>query len=657
MKISYKWLQTYFKTPLPTPEKVTELFNFHTFEVESIEKKQDDVILDVKVLPDRAPYCLSHVGIAKELSALIDNEFIPRNFEPLFKEEDLQPIYIKSIDQEYCDRFLLCRVLNVSNNKSPEWLRHHLEVLGQRSINLVVDLLNFVMLDIGFPLHAYDGAQVEGNISVRRASESEKITILDGKEINLSKDDYVITDEKGALAIAGIKGGKRAEIGSHTNHIILEAGHFDGAILRKSSKRVGIRNESSKRYENSVSAGSAKEAMIHFLNLLYKEDTEADIGNIVEENFYKPEEKTITVPIDFFENYLGKKFEIEEILDVLNKASIPAERIKENILIKVPAGRLDLSIKEDVLDEVGRILGYEKIEGVLPQTKIERKINKEVSYKNEIRNFLVEKGFSEVYTYAFDEEGEVLVANPLASDKGVLRKNLSKSIEKKLLSNLNYADLLGLEKIKIFEIGNVFSKGGENTSLCIGIAHKKISKNERPNDEIKIVRDELFKVLGFDPQILCTVDDSGGIISHEGKQVGVTNQTGGIMEIDLDFIISKLPDVSNETELVEKEGETKFKPISAYPFASRDIAVFVPEGVLQNEVLEVITKHSNDLLVKHTLFDEFSKEDPETGKNLTSYAYRLVFQSYTETLKEVEINKMMENITGALNAEKGWKVR
>lgn len=657
MKISYKWLQTYFKDPLPEPEKIAELFNFHTFEVEDIERKQNDIVLDIKVLPDRAPYCLSYQGIASELSPLIGKPYISRDFEAKFSEENLKPAEIGEIENKFCDRFLSVRVMNLSNNISPAWLKETLENVGQRSINLVVDLINFVMLDIGYPLHAYDATKIEGPLSVRKAKEGESIVILDGKEIKLSPEDFVVSDTKKALAIAGVKGGKEAEITGHSNHILVEAAHFDASFIRKSSARLNIKNESSKRFENNVSGLEARHALLHFLNLLSKEDREASIGNISEVNHIKTRNKEIVVSFDFIKEYLGKDFDDTLIVETLNSANIPTQRQKSGILVMVPESRLDLEIREDVVDEIGRLLGYENIKGELPPNIFKREPNKEISYKNKIRNFLVNKGFSEIYTYAFDEEGEVVVANPLASDKGALRKNLSKAMQSKLAFNLNYADLLGLDKIKMFEIGKVFRKDKEYTSLCIGIAHKKISKQVKPNDEIKNVRDELFEALGFKAEILCTIDDTGGIISSGGNSIGETNKIDGIMEVDFDFLVSKLPDISEEERLDGENIEVKYKSVSAYPFATRDVAVFVPGEIAKEKVLGIILRHSNELLVRHTLFDVFTKTDKETGESMTSYAFRLIFQSHSETLSETTINTMMQNITDALNAEKGWKVR
>jgi len=320
--------------------------------------------------------------------------------------------------------------------------------------------------------------------------------------------------------------------------------------------------------------------------------------------------------------------------------------------------RKDLNIKEDIVDEVGRLYGYENIEGTIPKISAQIEINSDISYRNIVRNFLVERGFSEVQTYTLTPNGEVEILNPLAEDKKCLRVGLSTQIEEKLQNNVYYADLLGQNKIKIFEFGRVWNNGREYVSLCIGIAHKKAKKGERVNDEIKIVRDELFEHLNVKTEILCTVDDSGGIISKDGKGIGMTNNLDGIMEVDFEALIEGLPESKESTKIPVSKEVKKHKAPSPYPFMVRDIAVFVAGDKTNTEkVWHVIETHVGDLLVRHELFDVFEKTNKETGEiEKTSFAFRLVFQSYEKTLTDDEVNKVMERITNAL-VENKWEVR
>ena len=659
MRISHKWLQTYFKKPLPSSEEIANLLTFHIFEVEGIEKKTNDDILDVKVLPDRASYCLSHEGVARELGALLsNNEFMPRNPSEIDSSNDVSGVSVSIEAGDVCDKYNGLRILGLSSNESPEWLKNNLEAVGQRSINFLVDLANFVMLDIGQPMHVFDAEKLDGDIVVRYAKAGEKITTLDGRDVALDSSVVIIADEKSPLAIAGIKGGKIAETTNFSTHVIVEAAHFDSIYTRKASSRLNIKTDSSKRFENAISSQFTEIALRHFVALLKKEDPDALVGEISISGNTKIVDKKVEVVPVFVASALGKDISSDEMLECLSRGSIPARREGDKIAVYPPHYRNDLNIPEDIADEIGRLYGYENIEAKLPEIKIPVEVNDAISWRNKSRNFLINLGFSEIQTYALKDKGEIEIANPLAEDKKFFRSELSSAMQEKLASNLYYADLLGLSKIKLFEFGHVYKNNKEFTSLSIGIAYKKVAKGESVNDEIKEIRDALFAEIGSDASILCTIDNMGGIISKDGISIGLTNNIGGIMEVDFDALIDGLS--KNKTDItidVSKE-ILKYMPISAYPFIVRDVALFVPPKITPDTVFEVIKRNAGELLVRHELFDVFEKKNKETGElEKTSYGYRLVFQSYEKTLTDDEINKIMDKISDALKGKEGWEVR
>ncbi len=673
MKVSHKWLQTYFKKPLPSSDEIAKLLTFHIFEVEGIEKKSGDDVLDVKVLPDRAGYCLSHEGIARELSALVsNNEFVPRDPGVLDSSSDVSPVSVSIEAKDACDRYLALPILGITSRQTPEWLRRDLEAVGQRSINFLVDLANFVMLDIGQPLHVFDALKVSGNLSVRKANEGEKITTLDNKEVALDTSITIIADDKSPLAIAGIKGGKVAETTEHSTHVIVEAAHFNPTLVRKTSARIGIKNDSSKRFENGVSRAIPDVALRHFAALLKKEDPEAIVGSVASAGEADVSERKIEVKPNFIAEKLGLPAQAgvdisaDEIIHILTRGSIPARREGEVIAVYPPHYRSDLNIPEDVVDEVGRLYGYENIEPVLPKVTVPIEPNLDISWRNVVKNFLTSQGYSEIYTYSLKDKGEIEIANPLAADKSFYRSDLQSAMGEKLKDNLYYADLLGLNKIKLFEFGRVYKNGREYMSLSVGVAYKKAGKGERVNDEIKQIRDELFAELGSKIEILCTVDDTGGIISKNGKSIGVTNSIDGVMEVDFDALIEGLGETSLPANAVlpskpacagRGESRSMYKPFSPYPFIVRDVALFTPSDIKPEDVFDVIQKHATDLMVRHELFDVFEKKNKETGEiEKVSYGYRLVFQSYEKTLTDEEINKVMDRVYGALKG-KGWEIR
>ncbi|MEI6479019.1 MAG: phenylalanine--tRNA ligase subunit beta, partial [bacterium] len=615
------------------------------------------LILDVKVLPDRACYALSYEGLAREVGAGFSKEdlkFIPKEKKYAGSFElPKQEVIVE--EKKLCRRYVSAKVLNISKNDSPAWLKERLTSIGQRSINLAVDLTNFVMFDIGEPMHVFDASKIAGPIQVRPSKKGEKIELLDGRQVDLEEGTLLIADDNGPLVIAGIKGGKRAEVGLHTNSIIIEAANFDPTYIRKMSNKLAIRTESSKRFENNVSTSKALEGMNYFLSLLAKEDNSLSIGEIDDQNFSDESERSIEVPFSKISDMLGIEIESSKIIETLNLAGLRAEMSGNKILVRIPLERKDINIEEDIAEEVGRIFGYDNIPGSVPEIKDLYVPNKNISVQNRIRNFLVQKGFSEVITYSLKESGEIKLANPLASDKGQLRTNLTDAMEEKLSFNLNYSDILGINEIRIFEIGKIFLKDTEKNSLCIGISYKNKKSKIRPNDEIKDIRDELFKTLDLNLNTVCTIDDSGGLIMSGSKQIGTINNKDGVFEIDLDFVTS-LVKGEDDVSLNIKSKFEKYQPISIYPYVVRDIAVFVPGENKEEEVLKNIKIQAGELLVKSDLFDVFTKTD-EKGEKKTSYAFRLIFQSFNRTLVEKEIEEIMNRLTLALNSKEGWKVR
>lgn len=576
MLISYDWLKKYFEKGLPPPEKINETLTFGVFEIEEMNQKGSDIVFDVKVLPDRACYALSHRGLAYELSALLD---IPQkeSIEPEVPTRSLLPLDIK-VEEKECIRYIGRRINKAKIGESPAWIKEKLEALGQRSINSIVDVLNYVMLDMGQPLHAFDADKVEGAIVVRKAKEGEKIITLDGKEVALSADILIIADEKGPLAIAGIKGGKKAEVTSETKNLILEAANFDKASVRRSSAKVGIKNDSSKRFENGITASFAEKGMNEATVLIRELDPAAEIGETSDYYPVKETARKIKINPHTINSLLGIIISTEEISLILKRLDIGTEISGDEVMLSVPEERLDLVIAEDIAEEVGRLYGYEKIPlASLPPVSTAVTPNKFFFYSEKIKDILAAAGFSEVSTYALQAKGDFEIEKSIASDKNFLRTSLSEGVSKALELNLHNAPLLGLDQIKVFEIGKVFKKEGEHASLCVAIANAKSFKGEKENELIKAVREHLLKELQANVITICTIDDTGGILLVKNKQIGVINNTEGLMELDLDALIAALPDPAEDVLFAKaSESETRYKSISSYPFVLRDIAVFIP---------------------------------------------------------------------------------
>ncbi|MBT3282681.1 hypothetical protein HN375_00760 [bacterium] len=331
----------------------------------------------------------------------------------------------------------------------------------------------------------------------------------------------------------------------------------------------------------------------------------------------KLSEIKITVSVSQINKLLGADISAGEVEDILKRLGFEYEVSGEEFVVNPPLERTDLKIKIDIIEEVGRIYGYENIEAILP-SKSEKapKINKKFYYVSKIKNFLVKEGFSEVYTYTFRDSGEVEMIKPFASDKNFLRTDLRGGLLRSLEQNTKNLPLLSCDEVKIFEIGNVFNKDKEYTSLGI--------------------------------------TDSGDIVNKLSEFLGVEikgDTEDNIFETNFDELLEKLPEPEDEYEKLEKKESITYSSISPYPFMLRDIAVWVPSDVTSDDVLEVVKKESTELLVNTKLFDEFKKDDK------ISYAFNLVFQSQEKTLSDEEVNKIMDSVTEALNSNSNWEVR
>lgn len=650
MKISHNWLQTYFEKPIPSPEKLEALFAKHSFEVESTENisredhREADFVFEIKVLPDRAHYCLSHEGVANEI-AFITGLKISDRLAPEIKATVKNELEVKITDPKFCRRYM-ARVVEVKPipTETPLWLKSALGSIGQRLISPIVDITNYVMYDIGQPMHAFDADKIKGSLSIRPAKEGERIVLLDGRELTLTATDNVIADDEGPLVVAGAKGGRRAEITNSTKRIILESANFEPTAVRRTSTKYDIRSDSSKRFENEITPEMTFQAMANASDLIKKIMPESEFGPVVDVYPIKPKQTVIEFDPSYLEDRLGIKIPLDEaqkILEIMGITVTSETSLKKSWTLTIPYKRLDLVIKEDIVEEVGRIYGYDHIVGILPP-KLPKPplLNSTFYFSEKIKNILIDQGFSEVSLYTLVEKGEVETLKPLAKDKAFARPDLSLGMGTCLERNALNADLLGLEAIKIFEIGHIFKEDSEEIHLAIGA--KQIKKIKGLKSE-NLVR-EVLEILGRELDIESVFNQ-------------IKIQPSGIAEVNLSSIFTNYKSIGDFEDLGFKPASSnRYTKFSLYPFIVRDIALFVPESMTSETVWQTIEKGiieagAKELLVRHSLFDEFKKD----GK--ISYAFRLVFQSYERTLSDAEINKIMDDLTKILNAKAGWQVR
>lgn len=629
MKVSRTWLQRYFETELPSVEKLADALTFHAFEIEEVIGD----ILDVKVLPDRAGYALSHRGIAKELSAILS---LPMKRDPLRESipawTESKQLTIKA-DQRYVLRHTGAVMRGVTVKPSPAWLVALLESVGQRSINNIVDVSNFVMLDIGQPTHAFDAGKISQNgggysIAIREAVQGEEVVVLTGEKYALGPNMFVFSDSVtgAALDIAGMKGGLETGVTDATVDLFLSAGNYDGERIRKTSQALGLMTDASQRFQNRPSPELTAYGMRDLIALVL-EVAGGTLEGIIDVYPKKPDQKTVSVTPEKISKLLGASYDRVAVEEVFRKLDLPFEVAGDTFTVTPPFERTDLSIPEDLVEEVGRIVGYAHIKPEELPRNVNGALPDSIKIIEAVKDLLVSLGCNEVSTYALLPEGDLELAKPLAEDKKFLRTNLWFGHKKAATHNAQYVPLFNLSDVRLFEIGRIWPKGVERAVLGITYLSTDKQAGKKQKEFFTHVTTALSALLG--------------------KEV-----VGMVTEYTLEFNVEDLLEgtqVPDSTFSLSHEGQ--YHPFSVYPFALRDVAVWTPEGTEAGDIEKIVRKEAGDLLVRIDLFDEFKKDGQ------VSYAFRLVFQAFDRTLSEPELTGLMERVTKALNAEPGYTVR
>ena len=641
MKVVYDWLKEYVGEAMPQVSKLEELLTFHAFEIDGTEEVSGKTVIDVKILPDRSSDCLSHRGIAREVAALIGT---PLAHDPFAREVHLLPksekLQVTIENSDACPRFAAAHMVGVTIGPSPEWLKERLVALGQRSINNVVDATNYVMLALGQPLHAYDADKFPHtergwHFGVRMAREGEEVTTLTGDTYVLKNTVQLITEAEtdAPLGIAGIKGGKHAEIDTQTTSLILEAANFHPQVTRKAAQLLKLQTDASKRFENEISPHVVPYALAEVVALI-----EQIAGGTCEGYLDVYPNPTSQTPVYLGHAHvsalLGITLTVETIENIFSRLGFVHTREGEGWHIIAPFERTDITIAEDVIAEIGRVHGYEHVASVIPEIAPIHECNARQYYSEKIRTMLVAEGFSEVITSSFRKKDEIELQNALASDKGCLRSSLVPNIREVLDRNISLVDLLGISRVQVFEIGAVFQKNEagtdvtEHVALAVGVRTKQ--QGYTPKDDVRLaeVLQKIEAALGV--SLACTV-------------------VQGVGECNLTEMLTQLPKPT-AYDAFAGAADVQYAPFSAYPFVSRDIALWVPQGTVVSDVESFIRVYAGNLLVRVTLFDAFTKE----GR--TSYAFRLIFQSMERTLTDVEVNSVMDAITTEAQ-NRGFTVR
>jgi len=682
MKFSYNWLKKYIDIKL-SPEKLAELLTLYSFEtsvsgkIGSLLVQAGDTILDVDILPNRAHDSLSHYGLAKEIALLTKKSLkkLKTDFLEDSKIKSSNFISVNIIDETLCPRYIAKVLFDIKLGPSPKWLQDELKKFNIKPHNNIVDILNYIMLETGQPMHVFDYDKLEGKrIIVRKAQKGEKINTLDGGKYDLNEDILVIADGQKPVAIAGIKGGLETGVSEKTKRIVIESANFEPSGIRRTSRILGLNTDAAIRFSCGIDPNLAEFGLNRACALIQEIIHGAKIagGNI---NIYPKKflSRTIKLNLEYLNSLVGESIKPEFVKKTLESLGAKVKVAGKNLfLVTVPTIRLDLERQEDLIEEVARLYGYMHLKSKMPMAAII--IPEENDFKfliDKTRNILTGVGFSEVYNYSFigskdvnegDEKELIEIQNPISEDFKYLRPELTFNLLKNVKNNFRF-----FEGVKFFEIGKVFKRAkvpSEKLYLA-GIYAVKNSKETvtgRRFFEMKGDLDVLFENLGisdcwYDPVIsgkwwhpgrvayVRYNKDSLGIIGEiNPAMLAVLDIPGRVAMFNLDF--EKL------TKIAEEERE--FSPISKYPAVIRDIAILVSRETRVSEVLNVIYGAGADLVEDVDLFDYYEGEElPEGRKNL---AFHIVYQT-DHTLTDEEVRREEEKIKNALIKELNAEIR
>ena len=645
--------------------------------VEVLKLKED--IIDFEITSNR-PDCFSIEGLGRETAVSLKKPFKnPRkNIDEMQVEtkQELEGLKVDIEAPDLCYRYLARVVKNVKIGSSPDWIVRRLKACGIRSINNIVDITNYVMLEMGQPMHAFDINSIEGkHITVRRAKKGEKIITLDEQQRELDENNLVIADDKKAVAIAGVMGGLNSEIEADTQTVVFESAVFYGGSVRKTAKKVGLRTESSSRFEKGLSAENALRAINRAVELV--EQLNAGVAVDGKIDVYPTKQKINQIPFDVekINNLLGTKLAKQEMIDILDQLEIKWQGDK----VVAPYFRMDLELVADIAEEIGRFYGYDKLDSTLIKADTTLGIrNKEQTIQEKVKEVLVNSGFSEIYTYGFVSQKDlelsniseeikkyaITVQNPLSDEYKLMRPTTIPSMMQILANNFNKKN----KQVKLFDLSRSYKN-----------IKQEVQKGEIPlQEEILTVgmygEDvDFYTLKGMIENILESIYVKRYEVEKETKNASYHPGRCANLKVGVDVIatlgevhpevlehygISKRAYMAevNVSKLVKyAKANKKYTEVPKFPAVERDIAVIVEEKIEVGQIEKIVTKKAKKLLESIQLFDIY--RDEKLGENKKSVAYSFVFRDPKKTLNDDEINGVMEEIITELEKQLGATLR
>ena len=616
----------------------------------------DDEIIDFELTANRSDE-LSMLGLAYECATITGEKV------------SLPDLSYKSISEKISDKlelrvntdnvytFLVKGVNNIKIEDSPNFMKNRLMACNVRSINNVVDISNYVMLETGQPLHFYDADKLGKVIEARNAVNGEKVVTLDNEERLLTSDDIVITNGKNPVGLAGVMGGLDTEIDENTKNVIIECAIFNPSNIRKTSKKL-LRSEASIRYEKGLDVNRCYMAIERACNLLSKYASGEILDGMLEYNKQSREDKIIEITLDKINSVLGYNLNIDDVKEVFEKLNFKVS-VKSNLFtVTVPTRRLDISIPEDLIEEVSRVYGVDNIKSTLPVFESIPSLHD--NKLRTVRNIMVSNGLNEVITYSLinekdvfkftnDEFGIIKVLDPLTEDRTVLRHSIISS----LIDVFKYNKARNIKDLSIFEVSKCFSliegnyiEENKLAFLCTGAYTEGLNKEYYDFYSVKGIIENLLDTLGYKNRYSFIVHDfpeemhptKSAYISLNGKIVGLFGQVHPAIMKDEVYVC----EINLESLFENRTGKLKYKEVSKYPGISKDVAFILDKDVINEDVISTIRKMGGKLLSKVEVFDYYEGDKIEENKK--SIAYNLYFESNEKTLDLNEITPIFESI-------------
>ncbi|MEW6364680.1 MAG: phenylalanine--tRNA ligase subunit beta [Acidobacteriota bacterium] len=650
MKISCRWLRELL--PLAqSPEDLAATLTALGHAVDAVSACGDDHVLDVDITSNR-PDCLSVVGLARELAGYYRLPLSPPPTEVLEEGAWIGSITTVVVESpDLCPRYCARVLTSVKVAESPEWLKARLEAAGQRPINNVVDVTNLVMLEMGHPVHAFDLDRLDGHmIRVRRARAGERMKTLDGVERALDSETLVIADQKSAVAVAGVMGGEFSEIGPHTQRMLLESALFEPTSVRRTSKRLGLRTEASTRFEKGCDPEAPPRAADRVCRLLQ------EMGCVVARGYLDvraamPAKPAVELAEAQVSGLLGVAVPIEECAEMLRRLHFDVLVTGPSALrARPPSYRVDVDSSVDLVEEVARLYGYNRIPAALPPLESEpEQLLPHLELEEAVRDCLAGAGLTEVITYSFVEapapaSGMIPLRNPI-SERTHLRDSLLYGLRECALHDINN----GIDDFGLFEIGHVFHDGLRESSslgILISTAPRADAGWSTPASPVgfhhlKGVVEGLFDAIGLEGVAFRAAADGLAEVRHGDRLLGRCGSVGVGAKNQAFFTELDLEELG-KGPLVPVD----YRPIARFPASTRDISLLVDESVEYASVAAAIEKSAGPELVAVQLIDLFRGEKVPAGKK--SMTVRLRFQSSARTLASLEVEALCARCVEAL---------